>query len=178
MNNLYRPLIETRPHWSVVGPDHQRLYFNHLDLVGYAPAEAGLLKVYAMNGCALFPPARFKTIPSAKRAALEWLKALVPQLEANAIEWSAHETGVHFIGKVLGFEISTYFFNEVATPKWHAHKRAWFAGTYYLLELNTHEEIRAAVTQTWSEWLDLARKHLTGRIVTVPSKWNPSRSKS
>lgn len=160
MNGLFRPGIETKPFWSHVGPDHSRLYFNHLDLVGYVPAKGtDGFSCYAMNGEHLLP-GRYKTIPAAKREALRWVKRLVPELAKLPIVWVAEDTGMHFTATVKGFVIASYYYCPKATLTWHKGFKVWFGGTFYMADFRDTDEAKAAVAQTWREWLELATQHL------------------
>jgi hypothetical protein len=171
MNGLFRTYIETQPRWSVVGPDHQRLYFNHLDLVGYAPAAPNGFSVYAMNG--VKTALVYKTVPLAKRAALAWMKGLLPRLAQEQIIWTPIDTGVHWEATVNGFKIANYYKCDKPTGHWHVDFRVWFAGTFYTRKFTDHSDAQSAVAETWQEWLELAGKHLSAPVRSIPSNWNP-----
>lgn len=162
MNGLYRTYVETEPCWSVVGPEHERLYFNHLDLVGYAPAKGEGFLIYAMNGEK--PGQIYKTIPAAKRAAKRWLKLIIRELETLPITWNAEETGVHWTAKVKGFQVANYYKCDRATESWHAGFKIWFGGTFYVRDFSGVDDAKAAVSETWREWLRLARQHLLTQV--------------
>jgi len=171
-NNLFRSLDNTDLRWSHVGPQHERAYFNLLDLVGYAPAKWGvdqppykIYNPYRWTGEKVPEGKTYATIPVAKRAARALVLSWLSQAGTGPVVWEDTDTGVHFWAHADGLEIAKMYFCPEKKGNWHKDFRVWFGGTYYIVDFANPEEAKAAVADTWSQWLAIAKE----RLLIVPN---------
>jgi len=176
---MYRELRDTDFKWSHVGPKHERLYFNLIDIVGYAAKGPCDKPPFTLYNCGHLdtkladlpiPPidrtVEYPTIEGAKDAArkyaLRWLEAA----GKAPIIWTVGKTGVHWEANADGVCIGSYYYSTgrkfimPSGKKWHKGFRVWFGGTYYLIEFANPEEARARVEFTWRHWLEIAKAQL------------------
>lgn len=177
MRTLLNPLLNsgdidyyTDLYWSGVGPHHERASYNLLYLVDAHASRHGLHSTQdgapyrASSGFAFrrgdhkIEPKDYATMPGAKRAARAWVMKWLAST-GGAIEWTAADTGVHFVATADGLEIGSYYHNPEKTDHWHQGFRAHFGMTYYREDrVRTPDEAKAVIAQTWGEWLRRARE--------------------
>ena len=167
---LYREDAETRDtdiKWSVVGPGHDRAYFNLIPIAGYSgtrmkehkhPYYEPPYTIYTMgrHDIGTHP---FKTIPAAKRALRKWINQWVSGLNGE-MTWEASDTGVHWTGYADKIQVANYYFCPEPIGDWHKDFKVWFGGTYYITKFESPEEARAAVKETFASWLTQAKASL------------------
>lgn len=166
---LYRAKPQNELGWHSIGPqDHRRVRFNGIDLVGYAPYRSewkgtGPYKIYAPYGWAAKKPAagKYATEKDAEKAALEWFGEWLENVSDNTeIVWSKESSDRHFFARVKGFYIGHYYYSAKETKDWHKGLSAYFGDTYYTCDFAEPEEAKVAITETWREWLTLAKRHI------------------
>jgi hypothetical protein len=176
---LYRELADTDFKWSRVGPMHERLHFNLIDIVGYATKGHRDQPPFIIYNCGHLdtkptdlpiPPldrtVEYPTIEEAKEAArkyaLRWLEAA----GKAPVIWTTASTNVHWEANADGVCIGSYYystgrkFKKPDGKKWHKGFRVWFGGTYYLIDFENPEFARARVEFTWRHWLEIAKARL------------------
>lgn len=174
--NLFRSLDNPDLFWHSIGPsDHCRAAFNLIDLVGFAPvkhrtreeqdrlkdwrggAPYYLYRPYHWQGEALPKDKHYATEAAAKRAGraiiLKWLAGAGD----SRVTWEALDTGVHFWAHAGGPEIGTMYYNPEVNEKGPKAFKVWFGATYYTVPFANPEEAKAAVEQTWRQWLEIAK---------------------
>ena len=166
---LFRELRDQDMHWHHVGPHHERLSFNLLDLVGYAPVKHNdqppyrLYNPFNWRGPKM-PENSHATLDAVKAAgrahALEWLA----QAGRGEVIWEALDSGVHWRATADGVDMASYYYSDGTLPKyktrekWHVGFRVWFGGTYYVIDFANPEAARAEVARTWRHWLAVAQE--------------------
>lgn len=174
---LFRELRDDDMHWHHVGPHHERLAFNLIDLVGYSGRNCANNPPYHLYNASGYdtdhahlpiPPidrsAEYATAEDARAAgkayALRWIEAA---RDAPVI-WTANNTGVHWQANAGGVHIGNYYYSTGRKHRmadgalWHKGFRVWFGGTYYVIGFVNPEAARAEVERTWRRWLAIAQE--------------------
>jgi hypothetical protein len=176
---LFRDLRDTAPRWHSVGPHHERLSLNLIDLVGYAGKNCANHPPYHLYNAggydtdhahlplpAIDQSVEYATAEDARAAgeayALRWIEAA-----GNApVIWTANKTGVHWQANADGVHIGNYYYSTGRKHRmpdgtlWHKGFRVWFGGTYYIIDFASPKEARARVEATWREWMAHAKSLL------------------
>lgn len=186
MRTLLSPLLNSGDidyysdlYWSGVGPHHERASYNLLYLVDAYTTNRGARSSdpgAPYRACSSWgfgkrreiEPREYPTIEEAKCAGRTWFAEWLATT-GSPIEWCASRTGVHFIATADGLDIGSYYFNPRKTDHWHKGFRGHFGMTYYREDIvRTPEEAKAAVAETWAEWLRRARERFLVNVADEP----------
>lgn len=174
--NLFRSLDYPDLRWHSIGPsDHCRAAFNLIDLVGFAPVKERsreekdrlrdwrggapyyLYRPYRWQGEPLAKDKHYATEAAAKRAGRSHILDWLSHAGSAPVTWEALDTGTHFWAHADGPEIATMYYNPEANQNGPKAFKVWFGATYYTVPFAHPEQAKAAVEQTWRQWLDIAK---------------------
>ncbi len=164
--HLFRTWKDFDTRWSHVGPHHERLHFNLLDLVGYAPVHRNdsppyrLYDVYGWTGVKMAENS-YDTLQAVKIAgrehALQWLK----KAGDGPVIWTgSQDTGRHWYATADGLHMASYYYSPTKTPEWPKAFKVYFGGTFYTKEFKDPDEAKQQVEATWRQWIEVAKDRL------------------
>lgn len=170
--HLFRNLNDQDLRWSHVGPDHERLTFNLIDIVGYMPEKNNdqppyrIYNPFGWRGAAM-PANSHASRDEAKQACREYALAWIERAGDGPVVWEALESGVHWRATADGVDMASYYYCPKTRGRWHKDFRVWFGGTYFLIDFASPEDARSEVERTWRIWLSIAKSGLFSHNQTV-----------